>query len=558
MSVWRAVHDVKRGLSEISDVRKELGPGQLAGDVPTDRLEAARRSFRLAHGVLDRPFLVPLRYLPVVGRQLRSATSMAAAAEQVTRVGLGAARDVHAALAAPHHSPSEHLALLRRLDAIASDVDSRLRHVNLGPRKALIGALATRRTEFAADLTKVENGLDQARGATSALVDFLGNSRRYLVVAANNAEMRSGSGMFLQAGTLTTNGNGQFALTSIQSTEDLTLPPPGVPIAGDLAARWGDLQPNREWRNLDLSPQFDANAELAARMWAARTGEHVDGVLVIDVEALRQALTVTGPIGAAGITVNADSVEQFLLHDQYLSAGPSTPAPVEARRERLGVLAGAVLDTIQYRDADLIRLGPALARAAEGRHILAWAADPRVEQDWSNAGVGGRLGPDDLMLSIINRGADKLDPFQSVRADMTIRPAAGAPEPGASDVEVRVQVRNDTPDREPPYIAGSGAAPGASPGDYVGLIALDIPNRAGDFRLVGSLGAVAAGSDGPSLVLATPVTVKKGTSQEVTFRFRLAGTHGALRIVPSARLPATAWTAQGRSFDDSISRLLAW
>ena len=58
-----------------------------------------------------------------------------------------------------------------------------------------------------------------------------------------------------------------------------TCPDDRVPLSGDVADRWGWLAPNREWRNLASSPRFDANAELAAQMWKASTGQDVDGVL---------------------------------------------------------------------------------------------------------------------------------------------------------------------------------------------------------------------------------------------------------------------------------------
>ena len=44
---------------------------------------------------------------------------------------------------------------------------------------------------------------------------------------------------------------------AFRPTAELALPGDGVPFSGDFADRWGWLHPNREWRNLGLSPQFD-------------------------------------------------------------------------------------------------------------------------------------------------------------------------------------------------------------------------------------------------------------------------------------------------------------
>ena len=50
--------------------------------------------------------------------------------------------------------------------------------------------------------------------------------------------MRSGSGAFEEAGTITT-GNGELHLSDMVPTSSLTLPVGAVPVGGDLEARWG-------------------------------------------------------------------------------------------------------------------------------------------------------------------------------------------------------------------------------------------------------------------------------------------------------------------------------
>jgi hypothetical protein len=94
---------------------------------------------------------------------------------------------------------------------------------------------------------------------------FAGNST-LLLLLGNNAEMRAGSGMFLTVGTLTVS-DGRLDVGEIVPTFDFQLPEP-VTVDTDLAARWGWLEPGREWRNLGVSPRFDVTAEQASRMWA--------------------------------------------------------------------------------------------------------------------------------------------------------------------------------------------------------------------------------------------------------------------------------------------------
>ena len=102
-----------------------------------------------------------------------------------------------------------------------------------------------------------------------AAYGFLAGDGRYLLLGANNAEMRGGSGMFPTAGVLEVS-DGDLSIASFQSVNDI--PPPATPVEleGDLAARgWLDL--NVTWTSLGLSPRFPVTADTAARLWEAGT-----------------------------------------------------------------------------------------------------------------------------------------------------------------------------------------------------------------------------------------------------------------------------------------------
>jgi hypothetical protein len=553
LSLVRAAGALQRGSDAINQVRGQLNPDALTNETAVPPLNTAASEFGRAHSLTSGFELAPLRILPVVGRQLRSVDALGAAAARVSHVGVDAIHQAHLILSAKSATPEDRLALLRRLAVVADQAHTQLTAVSLGPSKGLIGTLSSRRAQFSSDLTRAVNGLSQARAATNAMLDLLGNKRNYVVLAANNAEMRAGSGMILQAGVITTDGSGKFSLGSIGSTADLLIPPPGVPMSGDLADRWGYFRPNEEWRNLGLTPRFDANAELAARMWQAKTGQHVDGALAMDVDALKSVLSATGPVEAGGTMVSAATVEQYLLHDQY-QAVPDFDTQAQAqRRDKLGALAFATLDAAENANVDLVHLAPALAEAVAGRHILAWSSTPAIEQDWVDSGVAGLLGPSDVLLAVANRGANKLDPFLAVSATMTLHPDATG-----TDVEVAVTLRNATPPGQPRYVTGPGTEE-AAPGDYEGFVGLDFPGRAGKDSVAGNLPVVSAGRDGPnSLVLSTQVVVKPGASGQVTFRFRLSGSHGELKVQASARIPPTTWQVQGQSFTDATPHTVSW
>ncbi len=545
-----ADHRLQAGVGQAQVVRDGLTTTQLRSGADQTEVVAAAADFSDAHRLLTEGWMAPLRHVPVADRQLASATDLAQAAYTVTDAGRQALPDVRTLLSRPDRSPTAREAVIVQLARVVGAAHDKVAGVTLGPSRGLIPVLAGKRDLFARDLTKLQSGLTRADGASAALADLLTGSRTYLVFSANNAEMRSGSGMFLAAGTLTTH-DGALVLGRFTPTSDLTLPDPSVPLSGDLATLWGHERPNQDFRNLALSPQFPANAALAARMWQARTGTHVDGVLAVDTAFLSAVLSATGPVTAGGVTVGSADVERYILHDQYAGVSGDQPGQA-ARHDRQGDLAAATFGALSSGHPDLSGLASDLDGAANGRHVLAWAATPATEADWQAAGVGGALGPDDVLLAVLNQGGNKLDPFMSVHATMNFR-VAGAD----TDGTVAVTVMNGAPPNQPPYVAGDAGNPPA-PDTYIGAVSLDIPGRSGRERVDGPMPLEAEGRDGPSFAMAAPIQLAAGRAVAMTFHFALAGTSGTLRIDPSARIGATSWTIGGRRFSDATAQTVAY
>jgi hypothetical protein len=408
--------------------------------------------------------------------------------------------------------------------------------------------VAIRRNTFARDLAGLQTSLRKAVGATSALQVLFSGTHTYLVLATNNAEMRDGTGSALEVGTITTH-DGALTLDSFTPASDLALNAAKVPVTGDLAARWGFLQPNQEWRNLNVSPQFDLSAELAASMWRAQTGQAIEGVVDVDIGFLAEVLQVTGPITAGGMTVDASDVQHTLMESQYAGRSVLDPA-YDSRQDRLGALAAATFKALNAPSISLAGLAEAFQKAAAGRHVLLWAADPRIEADWTVGGVAGVLAPDGVIVGLVNRGGNKLDPYQSVVAHLTV--AAGR---RSTKVTVAVTVTNQVASSAPSYANGGLYYP---PGEYVGYVALDAPGWADPIQVSGLTDLVAAGLDGGAQVLAGQVKIPSGGSITVRYSFVVNAGHGSLTIEPSARIPPIRWTTSAGSLSDASAHQIRW
>ncbi|HEV7886609.1 MAG TPA: DUF4012 domain-containing protein [Acidimicrobiales bacterium] len=554
MLLLGAKSDASRGLAAVNAAKKLTAPDDLLAGAPVRPLGAARSAFRSAHRRLSHPLLAPLKAVPVAGRQLRAAEAMAGAASQVADVGADSVDEARAALQLPHGNGAERIALLRRLHDVAARASSRLDPIRLGPSKALIGPISERRAELDDKLGSIRRGLRDGAVASAGLADLLGGPRRYLVLAANNAEMRAGSGEFLSAGELTIN-NGELTLGPLRWTGAIKVPDEVAPPIGDadFAARWGFLNPHHEWRNLGASPRFPASAQLAARMWPAIGGAQVDGVLALDPVALQALLKATGPVEVGGRSINADNVVGLLLHEQYagLSAGGGAfDVAQAARREELGQIARSVIERLSTGPFEVGALAGALADAARGRHLLAWSSKPGDQAAWEGSGIDGSLSRDSLMVGLLNRGGNKLDWFTPVTADLKVA------KDGRSTLTVTM--KNNTPAGQNVYVEGPYPGSGAAGGDYIGILSVVLPIFAADAQIEGFDRYAAAGPDGPAQVAAVgPVTVKRGETTTVTVRFRMAH-KGSLTIEPSARVPAIKWTVNGRVLYDDQPQKVTW
>lgn len=536
----KAATERARNLSRFTDV---------ADGRPIPELHLAAQRFSRARDNANGRALLPVRVFPILGRQLRSVATLSNAASQIAMVGEGAMREGGELLRRPSGSSAERVALVTALGVLAERTRTRLLPVSLGPRKGLLSPLARARNQVADDLAEVKDQLQRGSIGAKSVALLLGGPRRYLVFAGNNSEMRAGSGMFLSVGMLEVDSAG-LRLGQMRSVVDVDVPSGAVPLEGDLADRWGWLEPNREWRNLMTSPRFDAAAPLAAAMWTAAGNPPVDGVMTLDPVTLGQILEATGPVTVDGRQFDKDSVVDELLHGQYLRFNSGERSE---RQEQLGRLAGAAFAAVDSGGVSVPALASGLARSAGGRHLMLWASRPDEEAGWAALRADGSLQSNSLMVSVVNRAGNKLDRFLNIASDISF-----ARKGSDSEVTLRVTLRNDMPAGEPPYVMGSEAGTGVEPGSYLGILTVDLPGAARNGRIDGVEHLAVAGADGPTRVIGYQIELDPGAERTVLVRFLLPAHTGAIRVEPSARVPPTAWTGPTAHWQDKSAKNLVW
>jgi hypothetical protein len=554
LSLNQARERTQAGIDRLEQARDVLTPTGLVRGDGIELLRGAHGDFSEARDAVRSPLLAPLRVLPVVGRQVRSVESMTAAAADVVDAGVDAIDASRAELRRTKPQGAQRVVIAENLSSIAAEAHDRVRRVDLGPSEALVGPLRDARRRFARELRQLEEASLRSAQASRGMAEFLRGPSQYLVFAANNNEMRVGSGTFLSMGLLTVR-DGAFDLGEMTPAVDYQLPPGAVEVRGDFADRWGWLEPNVEWRNLASSPLFPTQAKLASEMWTALGNPPVDGVLSLDPVALRALIQATHPVIIDGKQYGPNNVLEEIFLNQY--QGIVGYPENQVRRDRLSDIARAAIQNLDG-DFETVDLVDSLRAAADGRHIMGWS-NKRVQQaGWSAAGIAGTVERNSLLLGVHNRGGNKLDQFLNVRADL----ATDTDENGTA-VSIAVEMENTAPTGLPQYVAGPYPnAIGSEEGKYQGLLVAELPNLARDMSITGPAGEemplVAVGRDEEAWVVAAYIEAPRGATAEATVHFRLPEGARDLQVEPSARVPAIEWGYGAEEWRDEQGRDIAW
>jgi hypothetical protein len=500
-------------------------------------LDDAHDEFARGNRLLANPVMFPFRFLPVLGRQLRSADRLTQNAADASEVARDTVDEVREMSEGPTPQGPERLRLLGRLATVVDDAHRRLEAIDIPDDEALIGPVDDVRTTLADKRGEAVDGLDRASKVLGSLQSLL-DGETYLVWGANNAEMRAGSGMFLSATTLTTEG-GHLDIGDVRPTNRLVLDE-GVETPPELSRNYPWLDTGNDFRNLALSPRFAQSAEIASRMWPqVPEGEEVDGVLAVDAEALWHIMKVTGPVTVNGTTYTPKTVRYQLLNGQY----KQFPKDQGDRTDQLGEVARAVFDELESGDWKVGKLATALIDSVAGRHLLMWSADEAEQAGWEAASADGGLEEESLAVSVLSRGANKLDYYLGVGAAITTTASTTG-----TEVYVDISLRNRTPAKgDPKYVVGPNIE-GLAEGEYAGIVVVNVPKAARSVRFEGGAYSTLAGTDGPTQTQGRYLRILRGDQARLTLRFRLPASADHLVIEPSARVGPLRWTFDGHEF----------
>ncbi|HET8958367.1 MAG TPA: DUF4012 domain-containing protein [Microcella sp.] len=247
--------------------------------------------------------------------------------------------------------------------------DERAADINTEGTIGQISSAVSQLVGLISDTAEVVSGLSTAAELLPPMLGADGE-RTYLLLFMNNAELRAGGGIPGALSTIVVT-DGRIELAEQSSAGDLgRFDPPPLPATAE-ETEILSIPLDRFMQNVTGTPNFARSGELAQAMWAERTGQLVDGVIGVDVGALRLLLGATGPIElASGDALRADNAVDLLLSDVY--ARFDNPADQDAF---FAAAAQRVFETVTDLEADPARLVDALATGVREQRIVLWSDD---------------------------------------------------------------------------------------------------------------------------------------------------------------------------------------
>jgi hypothetical protein len=211
-----------------------------------------------------------------------------------------------------------------------------------------------------------------------------------------------------------------------------------------------------DYRDSNYSPNFPYAGQIWASMYQRKTGQRLDGALIIDPTALRYLLEVSGPVPLPdGQTLSAGNV--VAVTEQQIYARYPLKSQVSERKNFLLDVARAISEKLLSPGIDSGRLLHAAAQAASQHRLLFWSTDGNVESELDTVPLGGvvpKTNQPYVALALNNDSQSKLDYY--LHASMDWHRTGCGP---TRDVTVTVKVTNDAPTNLPQYVVGNSFPP---------------------------------------------------------------------------------------------------
>ncbi len=268
--------------------------------------------------------------------------------------------------------------------------------------------------------------------------------RHYLVMVQNNHELRATGGFISSIGLLTLE---QGKISNLEFADSYEFYRDGgqYPLAPEPMKKYMGIQ-LMLLRDANWWPDLPTSAEMVRKLYGDHTGVYPDGVITVDLNAVKHFVGALESLQAPGsdVVITADNVEEQLISfwDQPIGDGEGPPPDSEgdwaewyaARKDFIPQLAEVALQRIQAGAVSLPALAQATQAALEDRSMQVWLNDESAAAVLAKSGWDGALQPDEdadfLAIVDTNMGYNKVNAVLEREVDYRVE-WSDDPEQGA-------------------------------------------------------------------------------------------------------------------------------
>lgn len=337
--------------------------------------------------------------VPVVGSDVRAARGLVEQADNLTQNALlPAAQSLSATggLSGLMQDGTINVEALQQLTATLQQVQPAVEQ----SAQAIDNLPQTHVGKLTDAINKLRDPLDKGAAALRSLDDIApvlpqmlganGQTRTYLLMAENNAELRSTGGFPGSAGLMTvTDGKIEMGEFSSPAIAVPWYDECGFGVTDEEKAIFGD-RVGRIICDTNYIPDFPRAASLFSQMWLDKLGGAIDGVIAVDPVLLQYLLGLTGGVEANGITVDGSNAARMLESEAYAQLS------TEDQDAFFSAVAGEAFSSLMDNlgNVGLLNLTDMLGRGIEEGRFIAWMPNEDEENALQAMGCTGEVKTD--------------------------------------------------------------------------------------------------------------------------------------------------------------------
>jgi hypothetical protein len=336
-----------------------------------------------------------------------------------------------------------------------------------------VDRLRTKYRDLSRQVSTAADSLAAADRALGVLPSMLGDgeTRNYLLVFQNNAEIRSTGGL-PGAISLVTARDGQLTLGRQAPASSFGVTPQSVlPLSPAEKKLYGSGL-GRFMLSVNQTPDFPRTAELARAHWNRVYDDQIDGVLSLDPVAISYLLSSIPPVQVGDLVLTEDNVVDELLHGVYLRYED----PVEQDAFLQEVVKQVFASLTGGGDATGLLRG--LSRAADEGRVYVHSFDTAEQSQFADTQVAGELRTDpepnpEVNVTLSDTTGAKMSYYLRYR----VRVRATYCTSGTQGYSASATLRSDAPADAaslPDYITGGGQY-GIEPGSQLVVVRFFAP-----------------------------------------------------------------------------------